>query len=59
MCDVKEYSKIYKEIEKLSPEDTLQIILESDSEEEKDFYMLVGNYLLQKKQKEVIERNLF
>lgn len=59
MCDVKEYCKIYKEIEKLSPEDTLQIILESDSEEEKDFYELVGNYLLQKKQKEVIERNLF
>ena len=27
--------------------------------EQRDFYQLVGDFLLQKKQKQVIERNLF
>ncbi len=59
MCDVKKYSEIYKEIAKLQPDDTLQLVLESETEEEKEFYELIGDYLLQKKQKEVVERNLF
>lgn len=59
MCDVKEFSKIFKKIENLSPEDTLQLILESDDEEQKDFYDMIGDYLLQKQQKEVLERRLF
>lgn len=59
MCNVKEYNKIFHKIEKLSPEDTLQIILESENEEEKNFYEMIGDYLLQKKQREIVERNLF
>lgn len=59
MCDVKKFSKIYKDILTLQPEDTLQLILEAETEEEKDFYELIGDFLLQKKQKQVIERNLF
>lgn len=59
MCDVKKFSKIYKDISMLQPEDTLQLVLESETEEEKDFYELIGDFLLQKKQKQVIERNLF
>lgn len=38
MCDVKKYEAIYKEIEKLQPEDTLQLILESETDEQRDFY---------------------
>lgn len=59
MCDVKKYEEIYKEIEKLQPEDTMQLVMESHTEEQKDFFELVGDYLLQKRQQEVIERNLF
>ena len=59
MCDVKKYSDIYKEIAKLNPKDTLQLVLESETDEEKDFYEMVGDFLLQRRQKEVIERNLF
>ena len=59
MCDMKKFSEIYKEISTLQPEDTLQLVLEAETEEEKDFYELVGDFLLQKKQKQVIERNLF
>ncbi len=59
MCDVKKYSKIFQDIKKLQPEDTLQLVLEAQNEEEQDFFELVGNFLLQQKQKQVIERNLF
>lgn len=59
MCDVSKYFKIYKDIKVLEPEDTLQIILESDDKEEIAFYEMIGNYLLQQKQKKVVEENLF
>ena len=59
MCDVEKYSEIYKEIKMLQPEDTLQLIMEAEDEEERDFFELVGNFLLQRKQKKVIEGDLF
>ena len=59
MCDVKKYEKLYQEIEKLKPEDTLQLVLEAKTEEQREFYEIVGDFLLQKKQKTVIERKLF
>lgn len=59
MCDVKKYSQIYKEIKSLQPEDTLQLVMEAESKEERFFYEMIGDYLLQEKQREVIERNLF
>ena len=59
MCDVEKYNKIYKDITSLQPEDTLQLVLEAETEEEKNFYELIGDFLLQMKQKQVVERNLF
>ena len=59
MCDVKKYEQIYKEIKKLQPEDTMQLVLEADTEEQREFYEMVGDYLLQRKQKESIERTVF
>ena len=59
MCDVKKYNEIYKDIVSLQPEDTLQLVLEAETEEEKIFYELIGDFLLQMKQKQVIESNLF
>lgn len=59
MCDVEKYNKIYKDITSLQPEDTLQLVLEAETEEEKTFYELIGDFLLQMKQKQVVERNLF
>ena len=59
MCDVKKYSQIYQDIKQLQPEDTLQLVMEAESEEEQDFFAMIGNFLLQRKQKQVIERNLF
>ena len=59
MCDIKKYQEIYQELIKLQPEDTLQLVLESESEDQKDFYEMLGDYLLQKKQREIIKKNLF
>ena len=59
MCDVKKYEQIYNERKKLQPEDTMQLVLEADTEEQREFYEMVGDYLLQRKQKESIERTVF
>lgn len=59
MCDVSKFSSMYEEMKKLTPEDTLQLILEAETEEQKAFFTMLGNFLLQQKQKQVIERNLF
>ena len=59
MCDIKKYQEIYHELIKLQPEDTLQLVLESESEDQKDFYEMLGDYLLQKKQREIIKKDLF
>ena len=59
MCDVKKYEKIYEEIQKLQPEDTLQLVLEAETEEQRNFYEMISDFLLQKRQQQAIERNLF
>lgn len=59
MCDVSKYSKMFDDMKNLQPEDTLQLVMEAKDEDERDFFEVLGNFLLQQKQKKVIERNLF
>ena len=59
MCDVRKYSDMFKDLKNLQPEDTLQLVLEAKDEEERDFFEMLGNFLLQQKQKKAIEGNLF
>ena len=60
MCDVKAYENIYNDmIDKLSPSDTLQLMLEAETEDQRNFYRMVGNFLLQKGQKTVVEGKMF
>ena len=59
MCDVKKYEKIYEDIKCLQPEDALQLVLEARTEEQRSFYGMIGDFLLQKRQREMVERNLF
>ncbi|MBO7733233.1 MAG: hypothetical protein J6S67_11785 [Methanobrevibacter sp.] len=59
MSDIKKYTDIYNEIKKLNAEDTLQLVLEAPTEEEKEFYEMVGDFLLQRKQREVIAKKAF
>ncbi|MBE5927642.1 MAG: hypothetical protein E7270_11865 [Lachnospiraceae bacterium] len=59
MVDIKKYADIYEEIKKLNDDDTIQLVLESEDEEMKDFYELVGDFLLQQRQKKVVEENMY
>lgn len=59
MVDLKKYADIYEEIKKLTDSDTLQLVLESEDEEVRDFYEVVGDFLLQQRQKKVVKENLF
>ncbi|MGN0402076.1 MAG: hypothetical protein ACI4HQ_07440 [Acetatifactor sp.] len=59
MCDVRKYSKMFQDMRTLQPEDTLQLVMEAKDEEERSFFEFLGNFLLQQKQKKVIEGNLF
>lgn len=59
MCDVKKFDKIYKEVEALSQSDILELISDAQTEDEKNFYETIGNFFLQKRQRECIERNVF
>lgn len=59
MIDITNYSSIYEEIKSLTPEDTLTLLLKAPTNEEKEFWRLIGAFLLQQEQKEVIRKNLF
>ena len=54
MVDVVKYEKIYKEILKLQPDDTLQLQLEAKTDDEIEFYEIIGNFLLQREQKHLV-----
>ena len=57
--DMKKTVEGFKETNSLDPLDTLQLIIDSKSDEEKELYASITNLLLRKKQKNVIKRNLF
>ena len=59
MVDVQKYSDIYKELVKLTPDDTLKLVIESKSDEENEFYEMIGDFLLQKAQQEAIAETTF
>ena len=59
MCDIKKYQDIYQEIKDLDPDDTLQLIAEARDKDEQRFFVLIGDYLLQKNQREAIKENRF
>lgn len=59
MCDTEKYYDMYKDIKSLDPEDTLQLVMQAKNKEEKEFFEMIGNFLLQQKQKKAIEGNLF
>lgn len=58
MCDVTKYKKIYKEIRRLEIDDTLELIMEAEDQEEADFFELIGNFLMQKKWADIARVNV-
>ena len=56
------FHAIYQQVDKLrdSPHfSALDVICESENDDEKQFFAMLSNYLLQKKQTEIIEKKVF
>ena len=52
MFDINKFTEVYNVFKKLTPEDTLQLIIKVDDEKVRLFYMTGGNSILQQKTKE-------
>lgn len=59
MCNVDKYKKIYHELDQLDLDDTLELVMKSEDKDEQEFFELVSDYFLQKRQKQVIAEGKF
>ena len=59
MRDMNRYHEIYQEMEKIQPDDVFRLIENAKSKEEQDFFAMVGNFFLQRRQKELIEKKAY
>lgn len=59
MAEAKKYKDLVSQILKLTPEETHQMIFEAETEEEKELCFLINDYVLQKKQAEVIKMGVY
>lgn len=59
MCDVNKINMITDEILSLSPEDLHQMIFEADTADKRDFYFMLNDYVLQRRQAEVIKSGVY
>ncbi|MGL6216917.1 MAG: hypothetical protein ACRC36_02720 [Lacrimispora sphenoides] len=50
---------LYNECLKLDLEEATQLILGAEMEEEQEFYSIVSDFILQQRQRKVIEENRF
>jgi len=51
--------ELYKQCEDMDIEDSMELMLDAESEEEQDFISVISDFILQKKQKQVIEQKRF
>ena len=59
LCDLNRYYEIYQEMKGLTPDDTLQLMLHAKSKDEQDFFAMVGDFFLQRRQRELIEKKAY
>lgn len=59
MSNVEAIRKLYDICKDMDIEETLELELGAETEEEGDFFSLISNFILQKKQREVIAKKEF
>ncbi len=59
MIDMAKYDEIYNEMKNLDVNEFLQIIINAKSKEESEFYTVISDFIIQKAQKELIEKGVF
>lgn len=59
MRDINRYHEIYQEMGKLQPDDIFQLIANAKNKDEQYFFAMVGDFFLQRRQKELIEKKAY
>ncbi len=59
MLKIEALHELYNECKKINFDETYDIVSQADSEEEADFFRVVTDFILQQKQKKVIEEKRF
>ncbi|WP_343208487.1 hypothetical protein [Anaerolentibacter hominis] len=59
MSKVEAAKKLYEECKDMDIDETMELVLTAETEEEKEFFSLLGDFILQRKQKEVIAQKRF
>lgn len=54
-----DFKKLYEQATKMEPHEALRLVMQADTDEERKFFNYIANMNVQRRQKEVIERNLF
>lgn len=58
MKPMETYYEIYHALRALTPDDIFQLIANAPDKEERDFWTVIGNYLLQKKRQQSPDNDL-
>jgi len=51
--------KLYEECKDMDIDETMELVLNAETEEQQDFFSLLSDFLLQKQQKKVIAQKRF
>ena len=59
MSNVESVKQLYKKCKDMDIEETLELVLSAETEEEKEFFSLVSDFVLQKQQAVVISKERY
>lgn len=59
MCDVEKINTFSKELLNMDLSDFRELILKADSDELRDYYVSIYNYVLQNRQKEILKEHVY
>lgn len=51
--------KLYEECKNMDIDETMELVLNAETEEEQDFFSMLSDFILQRKQKKVIAQKRF
>lgn len=59
MSKIEVAKKLYAQCMDMDIDETMELVLSAETEEEKEFFSLLGDFILQRKQQEVIKEKRF
>lgn len=59
MCDVKKYNTLMNDFLSMDLRDLRELIINANSDELRDFYVNTYNFVLQRRQKEILKEHVY